>query len=146
MKFNTKIRYGLRAILEIALDETEGGVFQKDIAERQQISVKYLDNIIASLKTAGLIINAKGRKSGYILTRKPSEIKVIDVYNAFEPGIIVVDCMSGKYVCDLSSKCGVRGFWHGLNNTIINYFESYTLEDLIKEHKVKELVESTNPI
>lgn len=129
----------MRAILEIALDETDGGVFQKDIAERQQISVKYLDNIIASLKTAGLIINAKGKKSGYVLTRKPEEIKILDVYNAFEPGIVIVDCMAGKYVCDLSSGCGVREFWHGLNVTIINYFESNTLEDLVKEHRVKQL-------
>ena len=65
MKFNTRIRYGIRAILEIALEESENGVFQKDISERQKISNKYLDNIITALKTAGLIKNVKGKKSGY---------------------------------------------------------------------------------
>ena len=142
LKLNTRIRYGLRAILEISLDESGSGVFQKDIAERQKISVKYLDNIITSLKTAGLIINTKGKKGGYKLTRKPSEIKILDVYKAFEPGVVVVDCISSKYICDLSSKCGVRDFWVGLNNLIIAYFESYTIEDLIKVHKIKAVSSS----
>jgi len=137
LKFNTKIRYGIRAILEIALDETEKGVFQKDIAERQKISVKYLDNIIASLKTSGLIINSKGRKSGYKLSCKPSDIKILDIYKAFEPGISIVDCIAESYSCELLNTCSVRDFWLGLNNQIISYFESFTLEDLITDHKKK---------
>ncbi len=139
MKFNTKIRYGIRAILEIALDESGNGVFQKDISARQKISVKYLDHLIPALKAAGLITNKHGRKSGYILTRKSSEIRVIDIYNAFEPGVVIVDCMSPDYVCELSKKCGARDFWFGLNNLIIQYFESYTIEDLIKVHRSKNL-------
>ena len=138
MKFNTKIRYGLRAILEIALEESENGVFQKDIAERQKISIKYLDNIIASLKTAGLIINIKGKKSGYKLTRKPHQIKVMDVYKAFEPGIAVVDCMNDKYFCERALNCGVKTFWDGLNTLICDYLNSFTIEDMIKEHRKKE--------
>jgi Rrf2 family protein len=124
-------------MLEIALGEAENGVFQKDIAERQKISIKYLDNIIASLKTSGLIINYKGSKSGYKLSHKPSEIKLLDIYKAFEPGICIVDCISTDFLCDLSGTCGVREFWIGLNNQITKYFESYTLEDLIKVHKSK---------
>jgi Rrf2 family protein len=124
-------------MLEIALDNSENGVFQKDIADRQSISVKYLDNIIASLKTAGLIINKKGKKSGYRLSRKPAEIKVLDIYEAFEPGICVVDCISDNFICDRSEKCGVKNFWSGLNKSIIAYFEAYTLEDLITEHRNK---------
>ncbi len=138
MKFNTKIRYGLRAILEIALEESDNGVFQKDIAQRQKISIKYLDNIIASLKTAGLIINIKGKKSGYKLTRKPEQIKVMDVYKAFEPGIAVVDCMNDMYFCERALNCGVKEFWDGLNTLISDYLDSYTLEDLIREHRKKE--------
>lgn len=124
-------------MLEVALDSDENGVFQKDIAERQKISVKYLDNIIASLKASGLIINMKGRKSGYRLSRKASEITVLDIYKAFEPGISVVDCISLKYSCDLSKTCGVREFWTGLNDQVIKYFESFSLEDLIREHKTR---------
>jgi Rrf2 family protein len=137
LKFNTKIRYGLRAILEIALDESENGVFQKDIAERQKISIKYLDNIIASLKTAGLITTTRGKKSGYVLTRKPEDIKILDIYVAFEPAVAVVECLECNFVCVLSSKCGVKDFWSGLNNLVINYMEFNTLGDLVKEQRAR---------
>jgi Rrf2 family protein len=139
LKFNTKIRYGLRAMVEIALDESGNGVFQKDISEKQKISVKYLDPIISSLKIARLIMNTRGKKSGYKLTRKPEEIKILDIYLAFEPGIAVVDCINKNYSCDLAINCGVKDFWGGLNATIIKYFESYTLADLVREHKLKML-------
>ena len=138
MKFNTRIRYGIRALLDIAFEESENGVFQKDISKRQQISVKYLDNIITALKTEGLITNKKGKKSGYKLTRKPSEINILDINNAFEPGINIVDCISNNYSCNLANTCGVRNFWKGLNTSITEYFESYNLEDLIKEHKKRQ--------
>ena len=135
MKFNTRIRYGIRAILEIALEESETGVFQKDISERQKISNKYLDNIITALKTAGLIKNVKGNKSGYKIIGIPSDIIILDIYKAFEPGVSIVDCVSSDYQCNLAVTCGVTRFWRGLNEIIIEYFESFTLEDLIKEHK-----------
>ena len=84
MKFNTKTRYGVRVVLELALNaEREGGTFQKEIAESQDVSVKYLDHIIASLKKAGLIHNVGGKKSGYVLTKSPHEISIYDVYSAF---------------------------------------------------------------
>jgi len=125
-------------MLEIALDKTESGVFQKDIAIRQNISVKYLDNIIASLKASGLIINKRGRKSGYRLSRPPAEISMLDIYKAFEPDITIVDCMEQGYDCQQFSTCGVRLFWEGLNNQITEYFRSFTLEDLIKVHKRRQ--------
>lgn len=124
-------------MLEIALNETEDGVYQKDIADRQDISVKYLDTIISGLKTSGLIVNKRGRKSGYILTRKPEKIRMLDIYNAFEPGVVIVDCIEKNYVCTLAKLCGAREFWLGLNDVIENYFSSYTLEDLINEHRSK---------
>jgi len=131
MKISTRTRYGLRAMIEIAGAKPDSGVFQKDIATNQSLSVKYLDHIIHALKTARLISNAKGKKSGYILTRKPSEITIFDIHRAFEPGICVVECISGTYHCDLSEGCQASGFWKQLNNLIYNYFDSITLEDLI---------------
>ncbi len=130
MKFSTKTRYGIRAMLEIASDETQSGVLQKDIAEKQQISVKYLDQIIHELKTAGLIVNVRGRKSGYILTRKASEITMLDIHKAFEPGICVIDCLAKTAHCQMEDTCQTRGFWGELNNIILNYFQRVTLQDL----------------
>lgn len=121
----------MRAMLEIASDKSQSGVFQKDIAENQQISVKYLDQIISSLKTAGLIVSIRGRKSGYILTRPATEITMLDIHKAFEPGICVIDCLSRTVHCQMKDTCHTRGFWGTLNNKILNYFQSVTLQDLM---------------
>jgi Rrf2 family protein len=118
-------------MLEIAQADHSRGVFQKDIAKNQALSIKYLDHIIHSLKTSQLISNVKGKKSGYILTRKPNEITIFDIHRAFEPGICLIECLSGNYNCDLSEGCLTKGFWGGLNNVITNYFKSVTLHDLL---------------
>ncbi len=131
MKISTRTRYGVRTMVEIASGLPDRGVFQKEIAANQALSLKYLDHIIHALKTARLISNAKGKKSGYVLTRKPSEITVFDIHRAFEPGICLVECLSGTYHCDLSDGCKARGFWGQLNHLIFTYFNSVTLDDLI---------------
>ncbi|MFW5754857.1 MAG: RrF2 family transcriptional regulator [Marinilabiliaceae bacterium] len=133
MKFNTKTRYGLRAMLEIARDSNARGILQKEIASRQGISNKYLDHIIYSLKEAGLITNVKGKKSGYILSRPASDITILDIHNAFERGICVIDCLMLNYHCERENICSARQFWSGLNKVVADYFRSTTLEDLFNQ-------------
>ena len=135
MKISTRTRYGIRTMLEIATG-TDNGIFQKDIARNQDISNKYLDHIIHALKASRLISNVKGKKSGYRLTRKPSEISLFDIHNAFEPGICIIDCLSGNFECKRQKDCLAVGFWKNLNDQIVNYFKSVTIDDLIKE-KIK---------
>ena len=118
-------------MLEIARASEKEGVFQKDIAFNQSLSLKYLDHIIHALKTARLIANAKGRKSGYLLTRSPDEITIYDIHRAFEPGICVVDCIGEDFKCEFSEQCLTQGFWRNLNNLILTYFRSVTLKDLM---------------
>lgn len=118
-------------MIEIAKGGPVQGVYQKDIAIKQELSLKYLDQIIHALKTAHLICSARGRKSGYVLTRNPSEITVFDIHRAFESGICLVECLSGNFQCNLSDKCQAKGFWGQLNNLVIGYFKSVTLEDLM---------------
>jgi len=120
-------------MLEIAQTNSSKGIFQKEIAVNQSLSLKYLDHIIHALKASSLICNAKGKKSGYILTRPPDEITIFDIHRAFEPGICLVECLSGNYSCDMSEGCLTRGFWEHLNNLIINYFKSVTLDDLMHQ-------------
>lgn len=131
MKFTTKTRYGIRAMLEIAMHQESKGVFQKDIASNQSISVKYLDHIIAALKANGLIVNQKGKKSGYTLSHPPGEITMLDIHRSFEPGIQIVDCLSDNFDCPKESICVVKSFWNGLNNQIVDYLRSTTLQDLL---------------
>jgi Rrf2 family protein len=141
MKFSTRTRYGIRAMLEIALDTSRHGVLQKDIAVNQDISVKYLDFIIHSLKVAGLITNANGRKSGYLLTRHPAKISMYDIHIAFEHGICIVDCLSKNTKCPRGKKCAVRKYWTELNSMVIGYLKKTTLADLVdQEHKLSPLL------
>lgn len=120
-------------MLEIASDKSNNGVFQKDIASNQEISIKYLDHIISGLKAAGLISNVKGKKSGYILTRQPSEITIFDIHNAYENGICVIDCVSLNITCDKESSCKSQKFWKGLNKVVLEYFQATTLQDILDD-------------
>lgn len=133
MKLNAKTRYGIRAMLEIAMNDSQTGVFQKEIAEKQDISLKYLDHIIHALKTAMLIRNVKGKKSGYILCKPPEKITLYDIYQAFEPAICVVDCLTGYEICDRSGQCSAQGVYGDLNHLIINYMQGITLQELINK-------------
>lgn len=136
MKFSTKTRYGIRAMQEIAQNSSDiKGIFQKDIAKKQNMSVKYLDHIIHSLKAAGLIINVRGKKSGYKLTRPAKDITMLDIHNAFEPGICVIDCLSDAVKCSKDNKCAAKGFWGGLNDIVMNYFQSTTLQNMVDEQQ-----------
>ncbi len=123
----------MRAMIEIALEGGKEGIFQKDIAIKQNLSVKYLDHIISALKVAGLIVPFKGRKSGYKLNRSADTISMYDIHLAFESGICVIDCLCEDADCEREKICAVVGFWRGLNNQIIDYLKSVSLADIVEK-------------
>lgn len=128
-------------MLEIALNNDKNGIYQKDIARNQEISYKYLDQIMNALKVAGLVTKAAGRKSGYVLTKLPAEISIYDIHNAFEPGICIIDCVAADFSCNRESKCALKGFWGELNNQIISYFKSTSVQNLMeKQTKLDDAV------
>jgi Rrf2 family protein len=136
MKFNTKIRYGLRTMLELALNaNSKGGVFQKNIAKNQDVSVKYLDHIIASLKAAGLIKNVGGKKSGYKLNRPPEKISIYDVYVAFENKLAITDCLLTDGECHRKQQCVLRDYWCDLNQSMQSSLESMSMKTLAEKHR-----------
>jgi Rrf2 family transcriptional regulator, iron-sulfur cluster assembly transcription factor len=131
MKINTKIRYGLRTMLEIAKAPDNEGILQKDIAKNQNISLKYLDSIISSLKLKGLIHNSKGRGSGYALTRSPKEITMFDIYTAFEK-IEVIECINNRSYCERSTHdCQARSFWTEFSRDYVLLLQNKSLEDIM---------------
>lgn len=133
MKVNTKIRYGLRTMLEIAKGPEREGVLQKDIAKNQNISLKYLDSIISSLKLKGLVSNSRGRGSGYMLTRDPKDITMLDVYTAFEK-IEVVECINNMSFCDRSIHvCLARNYWTEFSLEFIELLRKKTLKDIMDD-------------
>ena len=128
------------------MNNDKNGILQKDISHNQDISYKYLDQIMNGLKVAGLVTKAAGRKSGYILTRKPSEITIFDVHNAFEPGICVIDCVSPDYKCERKDICSLRGFWCKLNHQIVHYLKATTIADLMAEQVELEDMTATSKL
>ncbi len=135
MKLNTKVRYGLRAMIEIAKHRENGGVLQKEIANTQEIPIKYLEHIINQLKTSGLMTNFSGKGSGYILTKKPNEISIYDIYRAFEPELAIVDCTCEHNMCKKSNECPTRDYWFQLNTKIKNEMMQVKLADLVTTKK-----------
>jgi Rrf2 family protein len=134
MRVNSKIRYGLRTMLEIASSNDPNGMLQKDIAKNQNISLKYLDPIIASLKLKGLIINSKGKGSGYRLTRPAEEISMLDIYTAFEQ-IVVIECINNLNFCDRSlHDCKGRNYWG-------EFKEDF--ESILLKKKLSQIIEET---
>ncbi len=129
------MRYGLRSMMEIAAAGEEG-IFQKEIAKRQSISEKYLDTIIASLKTAGLIRNKSGKKSGYVLAKSPEQIRMLDIINAFQSGVCIIDCLEINSKCNRKQKCTAIKYWKELNNLIENYLASKTLKEMVAQLKI----------
>jgi Rrf2 family transcriptional regulator, iron-sulfur cluster assembly transcription factor len=138
MKINTKIRYGLRTIIEIANSSIPHGILQKDIAKNQQISLKYLDSIISSLKVKGLIVNTKGKGSGYKLTRPAEEISMFDIFTAFEQ-IEIVDCIECKDFCTKSINCTAKNYWTEFRNNFIQSLLKKNLAQIIEEYSFESL-------
>jgi len=126
MKINTKIRYGLRTMVAIACCEEPRGILQKEISEKQDISNKYLDAIVASLKSKGLITNFRGKGSGYKLTRPAEQITMYDIYTAFEP-IVVVECLDNPEFCALECCCAANKYWTEMKLDFATMLRSKTL-------------------
>jgi len=126
MKINTKIRYGLRTMIAIACCEAPRGLLQKEIAEKQDISNKYLDAIVAGLKAKGLITTFRGKGSGYRLSRPAEQITMYDIYTAFEP-IVVVECLDNPEFCALECCCSANKYWTEMKSEFAKMLKSKTL-------------------
>jgi Rrf2 family protein len=135
MKLNTKIRYGLRTLIELGMQKNKDGMLQKDIAKNQEISEKYLDPIISSLKTAGLIVNVGGKKSGYVLSKPSNKITVYDAFRAFEMGPFIVPCIYSPKACVRSKNCSAKEYWTDLNSTISEHLKSMTIANLSQKEE-----------
>ncbi len=119
-------------MIELACINDPKGMLQKDIAEKQELSVKYLDAIIAALKAKGLVKNVRGKGSGYKLTRPACEITMLDIYTAFE-NICIVECLDNPDICDMYDDCASTTFWSELRKDFMEYLKSKTLKDIAKK-------------
>jgi Rrf2 family protein len=138
MKISTKIRYGTRAMLELASHYGEGPIELKEIANRENISLKYLEQVIVPLRTAGLVKSVRGSKGGYSLAKPPSEICLNDLIEILEGPLNLIECLNDAKVCQKIPYCVTRDIWKEVSEAIQGIFHSVTLEDMVNRRKEKE--------
>ncbi|MBE6834908.1 MAG: Rrf2 family transcriptional regulator [Ruminococcaceae bacterium] len=141
MKISTRGRYALRVMVDIA--EHSGGnyIALKEIASRQDISLKYLESIMTALSKAGLIEGAHGKGGGYRLNRAPDEYTLGDVLRITESDLAPVKCLEkGAESCPLADNCRTIAVWREFDKLINDFFDSKTLADLMNEEVINDYV------
>jgi Rrf2 family protein len=138
MKLSTRTRYAIRAILELANSYGKGPLQTRVIAQQQDISAKYLEQLMAALKSAGLVRSQRGAKGGYVLARPPEKIKLSDVFEIFEGPVVTVECVVNENYCARAADCIARQVWSEVQRAIKNVLQSMTLQDAIDKARDKK--------
>ncbi|MGB9595771.1 MAG: RrF2 family transcriptional regulator [Candidatus Poribacteria bacterium] len=138
MRLSTKGRYGLRLMMELAKHYGKGPTLLKDIAQNQDISEKYLWQLINPLKIAKLINSSRGSHGGYMLAKHPSEINLDDIISVLEGKPSLVECIDNPSICERSAKCPARDIWSEVSSKISDLLRSITLEDMLDRQKAKD--------
>jgi len=143
MKLSTRSRYGTRLMLKLALNYQKGPISLKDIAQQEEISEKYLSQLVIPLRASGLIYSLRGFQGGYQLSKSPSQISIKDIVQALEGNISPVECVKNPSICSKADDCSVRDIWGNLYKKIHEVLDSVSLKDLLESKELKEeLVET----
>lgn len=133
MMISTKGRYALRVMIDLAENNDGQYISMKSVAQRQEISLKYMEKILPLLVAARLIEGVQGRGGGYRLTRKPEDYPVGEILRQAERSLVPVACLEyGTEHCCRTADCRTLPLWEGLNRVISDYLDSVTLADLMK--------------
>ena len=133
MLISTKGRYALRVLVDMAEHQSEGHIPLKEIAERQDISEKYLESIVKELVKHNIVSGVRGKGGGYRLRRQPEQINVGDVLRIMEGSLAPVACLEeGSSPCVKAAECRTLEFWRGLDEVIRNYTSACYLSDLVR--------------
>lgn len=134
MRISTKGRYALRLMLDLAQHAEQGPVALREISERQNITPKYMESIMALLLHDKLVQSLRGKAGGYILTRKPEEYSVYEILSSAEGGLAPVHCLSmDENTCPIRQTCLTIPVWEGLHKVIKDYLEAISLQTLIDQ-------------
>lgn len=135
MKISTKGRYALRMMIDLAQNQGDGYVSLKDIANRQEISKKYLEQIVAILNRPDVLRTNRGYQGGYRLAKNANEYTVGDILRLTEGGLAPVSCLDNSPIlCDRAEDCITLPIWKGLYKVISEYLDSITLQDIIDKN------------
>jgi len=137
IRLSTKGRYGTRSMLELALRRGSGPVLIKQVAEAQDIPVKYLEHVLTLLRVAGLVKAYRGPRGGYVLARDPSEITLNQMLTALEGPVSLVHCQEMPEECVRSEICVTQDIWSDISNRMVDFMDGITLEDIVGMHNDK---------
>ncbi|MBR4546234.1 MAG: Rrf2 family transcriptional regulator [Oscillibacter sp.] len=135
MLISTKGRYALRVLVDMAEHETGNFLPLRDVANRQDISEKYLESVVKLLVRGGILEGLRGKGGGYCLRRPPDQIRVGDVLRLCEGNLSPVSCLGADAVpCEHAANCRTLPLWRGLDRVISDYLDKYTIADLMRGH------------
>jgi len=134
MRISTRARYGLRLMLDLALKHGKGPIFLKEVSRSQEISEKYLGQIIMPLKAAGLVKSYRGAHGGYTLQRDPDKITLREIVTTLEGDLNLVECVGDPSSCERFAKCVTQQVWCDVARAVSGTLEATTLADLVQRH------------
>ena len=135
MKLSTRTRYGVRAMLQLAENYGKEPLQLRIIAQDQEVSVKYLEQLMTVLKAAGFVTAVRGFNGGYVLAKSPGQIRISDCFDCLEGPIVTTECVDNANSCSRSTDCVARLLWAEVQNAVRTVLESTTLQDLIDKTK-----------
>jgi len=135
MKLSTKARYASRALIELGLQYGDCPVKLKDISASQDISLKYLEQVMFPLRVSGYVKTRKGSQGGYLLAKPPENITMLEIVECVEGPVSPVECVDDEALCNRAKICVTRETWISLKNVIRSELEKITLSKLIERHK-----------
>jgi Rrf2 family cysteine metabolism transcriptional repressor len=138
MKLSTRTRYGVRALVDLAMHNDGSPVQLREIAEREEISEKYLEHLMSLLKTASFVRSIRGSKGGYLLAKDAREINLREVVDVLEGSLAPVECVTDAKLCDRAGSCVTRDVWGEVQGVINDVLESITLDELCRRKKDKD--------
>ena len=139
LKISTKGRYALRMLLDLAEHQNTGFVPLKEIAERQRISKKYLEQIIPLFNRSDMLLTNRGAQGGYMLARQPAQYTVGEILRLTEGTLVPVACAQNPAQCDRSADCATLPVWQGLSRVINQYLDGITLQDILDQHRARAI-------
>lgn len=143
MKVSTKGRYALRLMVDLAVHDSGEYISLRDVSERQEVSMKYMEQIVSQLTKAGFLYSVRGPQGGYKLARQPRLYTVGEILRVTEGSLAPVSCLDiVPNPCPRAAQCSTLPFWEGLHREISAYMDNVTLESLLEQEQQRQLVDS----
>ncbi len=130
----------MRAMLELAMNSGKGPVPLRDLASRQEISAKYLEQLLIPLKSAGLVKSVRGARGGYLLARDPETVSLYDIVRSLEGPLAPVECVQDPQFCDRVGGCTVHLVWGEMGEMLVKFLSNMSLADMVEKQKEKDRI------